>query len=464
MVTAGIYARISSDPDGTRLGVERQITDCEALAARLGWTVADVYVDNDISAWTGSARPEYQRMVDDLKNREISGILTWHPDRLTRHPRELEELIALVEGIGGVQIETVTAGDYDLSTSAGRSVARIVGAIARKDSDDASTRLRRKHAELAAAGKVAGGGPRPFGYTDDRLQVVAEEAAVIREMASRVLAGDSLRSLAVDLNSRGIRTSLGNEWTSSGVKRVLMSPRVSGRREYRGEFFPAVWPPIITSEQSDRLRRKLGSRTTKDRRAPKRYLLTGGLLRCGRCDAPMIARPDAQRRRRYVCDGGPGHSGCGRLSALAEPLEELIAEAVLYRLDTPKLAAALTDAREQQAELAGLHDQIADDQAMLDELAGDYANRQIGRSEWMAAREPIQARIDQARRRLSRLSPTTPIDGYVGQSGLLGAAWAGLTLARQKAIVRVLIERVIAHPAKPGGKFDPERFEPIWRL
>ncbi|MBU1227207.1 MAG: recombinase family protein [Actinobacteria bacterium] len=464
MVSAGIYARISSDPDGTRLGVERQITDCEALASRLGWTVAEQYVDNDISAWSGKDRPEYRRMVDDLKNRGIDAIVVWHPDRLTRHPREFEELIALVEGIGDVRIETVTAGDYDLSTSAGRSVARIVGAIARKDSDDASTRLRRKHAELAAAGKVAGGGPRPFGYTEDRLQVVAEEAAVIREMATRVLAGDSQRSIAVDLNSRGIHTSQGNDWTPSGVKRVLMSTRISGRREYQGEFFDAVWPPIIPPEQSDRLRRKLGSRTPKDRRAPKRYLLTGGLLRCGRCDAPMIARPDVNSRRRYVCDSGPGHAGCGRMSALAEPLEQFIAEAVLYRLDTPELAAALVDSRAQQAELAGLHDQIADDQGMLDGLAADYANRQIGRSEWMTAREPIHARIDQARRRLSRLSPTTPIDGYVGQADLLRAAWTGLTLSRQKAIVRVLVERLIAHPAKPGGKFDPDRFEPIWRI
>ena len=124
MVSAGIYARISSDPDGTRLGVERQITDCEALATRLGWTVADQFVDNDISAWSGSPRPEYRRMLDDLKNRVIDGIVVWHPDRLTRHPRELEELIALVEDLGDVRIETVTAGDYDLSTSAGRTKVR----------------------------------------------------------------------------------------------------------------------------------------------------------------------------------------------------------------------------------------------------------------------------------------------------------------------------------------------------
>jgi hypothetical protein len=283
-------------------------------------------------------------------------------------------------------------------------------------------------------------------------------------MASRVLAGDSQRSIAVDLNSRGIRTSQGNEWDASGVKRVLMSPRISGRREYQGEFFDAVWPPIITPEQSDRLRRKLGSRTTKDRRAPRRYLLTGGLLRCGRCGTPMVARPDGQGRRRYVCAKGPGQPGCGRLSALADPLEELIVGAVLYRLDTPELAAALANARAQQAELAGLHNQIVEDQAMLDELATDYANRQIGRSEWMAAREPIQTRIDKARRRLSRLSPTTPIDEFVGQAGLLEAAWAGLALSRQQAIVRIVVDHVIAHPATPGHKFDPGRFEPIWRL
>jgi multidrug resistance efflux pump len=145
-------------------------------------------------------------------------------------------------------------------------------------------------------------------------------------------------------------------------------------------------------------------------------------------------------------------------------LEELITEAVLYRLDTPELAAALADVRAQQAELAGLHDQIASDQAMLDELAADYAERRIGRSEWMAAREPIQTRIDQARRRLSRLSPTTPIDGYVGQADMLRAAWAGLPLSRQQAIVRVVIDHVTAHPARRGHEFDPDRFEPTWRL
>lgn len=51
---AAIYARISSDVEGTGAGVQRQVEDCQRLATDLGWTVTDgEYVDNDISAYSG---------------------------------------------------------------------------------------------------------------------------------------------------------------------------------------------------------------------------------------------------------------------------------------------------------------------------------------------------------------------------------------------------------------------------
>lgn len=63
---AAIYARISSDPMGTRLGVERQLEDSRKLAHARGWTVAEEYVDNDVSAYSGAERPAYQRMLADI--------------------------------------------------------------------------------------------------------------------------------------------------------------------------------------------------------------------------------------------------------------------------------------------------------------------------------------------------------------------------------------------------------------
>jgi site-specific DNA recombinase len=55
-----IYARISSDQDGTALGVARQVQDCRGLAKSLGWVVAEEYVDNDLSAFSGKRRPGYE--------------------------------------------------------------------------------------------------------------------------------------------------------------------------------------------------------------------------------------------------------------------------------------------------------------------------------------------------------------------------------------------------------------------
>ncbi len=57
VVRAGIYTRISWDPDGQRAGVERQRADCEALCADRGWEIAHYFEDNDLSAYSGKRRP-----------------------------------------------------------------------------------------------------------------------------------------------------------------------------------------------------------------------------------------------------------------------------------------------------------------------------------------------------------------------------------------------------------------------
>src|ERR1700761_9470309 len=91
--SVAIYARISKDSTGERLGVERQLEDCRKLAHELGWTVGDEYVDNDVSAFSGKVRPEYRRMLDDLRARIRDAVIAHHTDRLHRSPTELEEYI-----------------------------------------------------------------------------------------------------------------------------------------------------------------------------------------------------------------------------------------------------------------------------------------------------------------------------------------------------------------------------------
>jgi site-specific DNA recombinase len=91
---AAVYARISSDQDGTALGVGRQLKDCRKLAADLGWAVAEEYVDNDISAYSGKRRPGYEQMLADIAEGSRDAVIVYHADRLTRRPIELEQFLA----------------------------------------------------------------------------------------------------------------------------------------------------------------------------------------------------------------------------------------------------------------------------------------------------------------------------------------------------------------------------------
>src|SRR6266511_4540947 len=95
----GIYCRISrvrrQDGKVETLGVERQGPPSRALVERMGGTVAKVYVDNDISAYSGKRRPDYEAMLADVKAGAIAGIVAWHPNRLTRQPIANERRISL---------------------------------------------------------------------------------------------------------------------------------------------------------------------------------------------------------------------------------------------------------------------------------------------------------------------------------------------------------------------------------
>jgi site-specific DNA recombinase len=152
-VRVAVYTRISSDPSGQRAGVERQRSDCDAYCRARGWPVVELFEDNDTSASSGKSRRAYERMLIAVEDSRVDAIVTWHNDRLHRSPKELEAFIDLVER-SGVRLAVVTGGDYDLTTPDGRLSARIVGAVARKESEDRSRRVRRKHLELAEQGRL----------------------------------------------------------------------------------------------------------------------------------------------------------------------------------------------------------------------------------------------------------------------------------------------------------------------
>jgi site-specific DNA recombinase len=465
--SAAIYARISADVEGKSLGVQRQLEDCRKLAADRGWPVGAKYVDNDVSAFSGKPRQQYARMLADLGSGARDAVIVYNLDRLHRRPAELEDFVALCERVGVSQVAAVTA-DIDLGNDDGLFMARIFAAFAAKESGRKSARIRRKMLQNAKAG-LPHGSVRPFGYEDDKITIRQDEAAVVREMVDRYLAGQSIRSLTLWLNDSSIAPAVAKSWQTSAVRQILCSGRIAGLREHRGEVIgPAKWPAIITPAERDRVLARMASRSLAKTRAARTYLLSG-MLRCGRCGNRLFSQarhvnPD-HRVRRYVCLKGPDHGGCGRLTVVGEPVEGLLTDAVLTRLDSPHLAKALAGKSNPDRDVAALAAAVEAGQARLDELAALYADGAVTAREWIAARDPITARITRARREIAAATDTTAVYELAGTGGILREQWPDLELGRQQAIIKAVLDHAVIAPGTPGARsLDISRVQPHWRI
>jgi site-specific DNA recombinase len=468
---AAVYVRISRDDEdrgGAGLGVKRQERDARKLAERRGWQIAEIYVDNDVSAYSGRRRPAYERLLADVEAGHVDVVLAWHPDRLHRSPLELEAFIDLLER-GNVAVETVQAGRIDLATPAGRMQARTLGNVARYESEHRAERIRSKHRELAENGKLSGGGRRPFGFEPDRRTHRLAEAELIREAARRVLGGESLWAITRDWTERGVATSTGAPWSTTAIKSFLLAPRTAGLRQLRDVTAKAVWDPILDETTWKRVGAILTDPARKRQRATRRYLLAG-VVRCGRCGVLMTSAPRQRStgggkrgvkirhkgeptQRAYGCPV-QSRGGCGGVFILADEVERFVSDAVRYRLRGNRLARAR--ARLAKGSDGGLTSQIEADEALLAELGRDYADRKIGRQAFHAAAARTQAHIDEARRLLAARDRPDVLRGL----GDIDAEWDGLGLERQRAIIEALLADVRIHPATgPRSRFDPNRIE-----
>lgn len=461
---AAIYARISMDATGEGLGVQRQLEDCRILAQTSGWTVAEEYVDNDISAYSGKRRPAYERMLADIEAGLRDAVIVYNLDRLTRRPIELEHFRQACEAAGVSLVRSVTS-DFDISNDDGLFMARIIAAVAAKESGRKSERVKRSSQQRAERGLPHVQGRRPFGFTKDGMSVVESEAAVLVEVVDRLVAGESLSSAARWLNAQGIATSGGGQWSGSSLRAVVTRASVAGLRSLNGQVVAVgQWPAIISPERREQLLAVLQARAQSGRREPRRYLLSG-MLRCGLCGVVLRSKQRAHNMRRYVCISDPAHGGCGHLTVVAEPVEFLVAEMVLFRLDSPQLAQVLSGKASQDEELAVLAQEMATDTERMDTLAQMFAAGEIGRREWLTARKPIEERIAARDRRMIRASGHNALEGLIGAGSDLRASWSSLNLNRQTAIVRALVDHVVIEPADRSRRvFNPERVQPVWRL
>lgn len=450
---AAVYTRISSD-GGTALGVARQEEDCRALAAQRGWSVTGIYVDNDITATGNKPRPAYQHLLDDIAEGLVDAVVVWDLDRLHRRPIELEEFLDLADR-HAIALASV-GGDVDLATPQGRMVARIKGAVARQEVEQLSRRLRRKQLELAQAGKVGSGGIRPYGYTRDRMNIINDEAGIVREAAARVLAGESLGGIAADLTAREIATVRGGPWSRTSLRELLLRPRIAGLRQYQGAVIgPAAWPGILDRDTYEGVRVIL---TNPQRQPPgvtnaRKHLLSG-IAVCGVCGSPLrIHHGGPSAPLGYSCQ----QRGCGKVRRSLHHLDEFITKLIIPRLASADVESPANVGHDQ------LGEQIAATEARLEEVAIAFADDpDVTADQVRAMTRRLRSTLDGLQARQADRMRSSVLTELGGTD--LANTWASLSLSRRRAIISVLAVSVIVLPTTRRGRgFDPSRIDICWR-
>lgn len=464
--TAVVYCRISRDKTGEGLGVDRQESDCRALAKQLGWNVSKVYVDNDISASSGRRRPSYDRMLADLADGSAAAIIAWHTDRLHRRPVELEDFITLCE-THRVDIRTVQAGEMDLSTASGRMVARMLGAAARHEVEHKSDRIKRAREQSAQRGDWHGG-RRCYGWEPDGMTPREAEADVLRSAVDSIISGVSLRQIVSDLNRAGVKTATGSKpWDSTKLRSAVLAPRNAGLSAHKGEIIgKAKWPAIIDEAKWTAARAILSdpARRTNGRGGSVRWL-GSGLYICGVCGSTDVRMSVVEGRKRYRCRNrvkGDPKPHVGRDATL---LDEYVQEVLIARLSEPDAAKMFVANDGGGVDVGALQIESRALSERLDELVGLHVAGSITKNQLAKGSEMIQNQQADIADRIAAASMDSPLAGLAGAEDV-AAAWAGLSLGTQREVLRLLV-RVTILPAPPGRRpngtyFDPEFIQFDW--
>jgi DNA invertase Pin-like site-specific DNA recombinase len=440
---AAVYLRVSLDTTGEGLAVDRQREDCLRIVAQRGWTVAEVYTDNSISASKKNVRrPDYDRMVGDYAAGKFDALVCWDLDRLTRQPRQLEDWIDAAEARG---LLLVTAnGEADLTVDSGRMFARIKAAVARQEVERKGARQRRANEQRVAQGKPNTSCGRRFGYESDGMRIVESEAVLVREAYAAIVAGGSVNGITTRWNRAGAVTVPGNKWAATSVRKVLTNPYYAGLAAHLGEIVgQGRWPGVVTEDVWRAVQHVLTApeRATTQDHVTKRLLAS--IAVCGVCGAKMGGgyrapgkKPAADAPRTEIVYRCKDHSCVARS---AGPIDQYVTEQVLWRLSQPDaLALAVKpvsiDVDATRTEAAALR-------ARLDEAALLYADGTLTATDLRTTNARLREKLAAAEAMLAEAGRKDAVVIVAGADDV-ATAWAGLDIHAQRSIVKALFSRM----------------------
>lgn len=387
-----IYTRQSVDRADS-ISVESQAEFCKYETHGKEF---NLYTDKGFSG-KNTDRPDFQRMMGDIKAGKINRVIVYKLDRISR---SILDFASMMEEFGKYGVEFVSCTEkFDTSTPMGRAMLNICIVFAQLERETIQMRVTDAYMSRSKHGFYMGG-VIPFGYSlepytingikTSRYVIVPEEAEVVRLIFQmyaqpQISFGDIMRYLS----DNGIRTRRGVCWDRARISELVKNPIYLKADLDAYEFYKAQGTNIIndpsefigmngcylyTGHGAQRKTLSLEGQTlvlaphegivsselwlparkkclnnkqiAKPTKAKNSWLI--GKARCAKCGHSLSAKLSRSRSVRYLmCGHHLNTRSCEGFGSIhAQDLEDFVLDAMGERLKTFEVLSAMTETRE----------------------------------------------------------------------------------------------------------------------
>ena len=262
MTLTVVYVRVSTD-DQVDYSPDAQAKRCRAYAQQHALGPVTVLADE---GWSGKNldRPSMQKLLALIEAEQVTNIVTWRLDRLSRDSADLSRLIKLMEQ-HCVSLHSVNEGAVDIATASGRMQVGVHGVFAQFFRESVIENVKMGQRQAAEQGQWINRAPTGYDMVNGEL-VPNELAPIVARIFSLRITGASYAEIEAEV---GIRYST--------VRHIVMNRVYRGEARLRDEWFPGIHQALVSPADWDAAQRvnQTGRRIGKD--------LLAGRVRCGLC-------------------------------------------------------------------------------------------------------------------------------------------------------------------------------------
>ena len=349
------YARVSSGKDAMLHSLSAQVSYYSGMIQRHpGWLYSGVYADEALTG-TKDDRENFQQLLIACRNGELDMVITKSISRFARNTVTLLQVIRELKELG-VDVFFEEQNIHTMSAD-GELMITILASYAQEESRSASENQKWRVRKGFENGELLNW-RHMFGYDIDRngVKINEAEAEIVRCVFNRFIKGESMTSIARNLNDAGVLRSLGGRWTDQRVRELLSNEKYCGNallmKRFRnnhiekrlvpnhGElpmyYAEGTHPAIIEQNLFNKAQERLNSiKAAASTWQPPHLTAFSGMIHCAQCGA-KYKRTKKHNYHAWNCAKYhlEGKSSCPGLQ---------IREEILYKAATEALALKMFD-------------------------------------------------------------------------------------------------------------------------